>query len=441
MYYNISSIIRILMIVFLLTNKTTRRNLDDLTSQFFTFLHDIIVTQMGMPNTSLDDEVIMKEEVMKEEGTKEEGKEETKEETKEEVTKEEVTKEEGKDEVKDEPKKEEVKKEEKYEDKYLKKFKEFINEYCLTEEEKLLEKTKYDEFKDILLKTQELGLKETSTFLNKIQHIFNKGGINTNEGIEELTKYYNIEAEYDDNPDDYDLKELINELTEIRDEQQVKYEEFSIMTFSEAELKENARKYVLDKKHDGYINNYVIETTPMGNIYMRYNNSKKSFEYFSNNTIPYRFLEPVGRKYVMTYFCKPLFIDIEEELNKAQIKKDQEKEKEQIKKDQEKDGIKNGEKGTKDLFAKLKSYNKESSSVPIQMNVKNRQPNMPMPPQIKVNLPSTSSDNMLLKEHANRYTWEGRIANFSFLKKIEKKMVDKNYEMSFADFKRLQMKK
>ena len=75
------------------------------------------------------------------------------------------------------------------------------------------------------------------------------------------------------------------------------------------------------------------------------------------------------------------------------------------------------------------------------MNVKNRQPNMPMPPQIKVNLPSTSSDNMLLKEHANRYTWEGRIANFSFLKKIEKKMVDKNYEMSFADFKRLQMKK
>jgi hypothetical protein len=49
---------------------------------------------------------------------------------------------------------------------------------------------------------------------------------------------------------------------------------------------------------------------------MRYNNEKKSIEYFSNNSIPYRYLEPVGRKYIMTYWCKPIFFDIEEELKK-----------------------------------------------------------------------------------------------------------------------------
>jgi hypothetical protein len=75
------------------------------------------------------------------------------------------------------------------------------------------------------------------------------------------------------------------------------------------------------------------------------------------------------------------------------------------------------------------------------MNAKNRQPNMPLPPQIRANLPNvngSSSDTMLLKEHANRYTWEGRIANLSILKKVERKHVDKNHQMSFADFKRLQ---
>ena len=77
------------------------------------------------------------------------------------------------------------------------------------------------------------------------------------------------------------------------------------------------------------------------------------------------------------------------------------------------------------------------------MKNKNRnQPSAPLPPQIKANLPNVnSSEKMLLKENANRYTWEGRIANLSILKKVEKKMVDKNYEMSFADFKKMQPKK
>ena len=48
-----------------------------------------------------------------------------------------------------------------------------------------------------------------------------------------------------------------------------------------------------------------------------------------------------------------------------------------------------------------------------------------------------ASCNVVLKENANRYTCEGRLANFSFLKKPDRKVIDKKYAMSFADFKKL----
>ena len=426
MYYNMSSIIKMLLIIFLLTNNTAKNNTKDLIHQFFKMIHDWIEDKLNKPQ--LIEDVLLDSKEIKE--VKEE-------ETKVEETKEDETKEETKVE---EAKKEETKVEEKFEDKYLKKFKSFTNEYVFTDDENASRIAKYDELKMDFLKTQELGLKETTSKQNRIAIIFDNGGINTSRGIEELTKYYDIEAEYDDNPDDYDLQELMNELTEINDELKVKYLEFSSMSFSQEEAHEKSKQYILDKKLNGYINNYIIESTPLGNVYMRYNHDKKSFEYFSNNTIPYRFLEPVGRKYVMTYFCKPLFVDVEEELKKAQIKKDEKDEKDEKDKE-EKD--KEGDKASRNIFAKLKSYNKESGPGQPQMNSKNRQPNAQLPPQVRANLPNVngSSESMLLKENSNRYTWEGRIANLSILKKVERKHVDKNYEMSFADFKRLQQKK
>jgi hypothetical protein len=44
---------------------------------------------------------------------------------------------------------------------------------------------------------------------------------------------------------------------------------------------------------------------------------------------------------------------------------------------------------------------------------------------------------MILKENANRYSCEGKLMNFSFLKKVDKKVVDKRYAMSFSDFKKM----
>ena len=431
MYYNMTGFIRLLLIVFLFTNRTTRTKMGDLLNDFLKYMDDAFERRVGeIYFARNDDEIEDDSNDMKNE-----------------------KEDEKKEEEKNEKKEKEEKKEIKFEDKYLEKFKNFKNEYYFTEEEKLLESQKYDELKSAFNKEHELGLKETSDKLDKVQEVFYKGGITTAGGIEQLTRYYNIEAEYEDDPEDYDLEELIKELTEIRDELTHKYKEFSDMVFSEEEARDAAKQHVLSQKLNGFVNNYIIEMTPLGNVYMRYNNDKKSFEYFSNNTIPYRYLEPVGRKYVMTYFCKPLFIDIEEELKKAQQKKDEEKAKkeEEAKEKEELIAISgkgqslNGKEKEKDIYTKLKSYNNESSSIAI-MKSKNRQSsNMPLPPQIKANLPnvnaSVAPEKMLLKEHANRYTWEGRMANLPIIKKVEKKHVDKNYEMSFADFKKMQQRK
>lgn len=424
MYYNMITTLRLIFIVFLFSNKKVQTKMSELLNQFFKYMDDVFERQVGeiynnrYQYTDLSDNET--NDILKIEDDKSDN----------------------------ESKKvgEEKPKETKFEDKYLDKFKAFQNEYYFTEDEKLLEEQKYAELLNIFNKDKDRGLKETSNKIDKIQSIFNKGGQNTPEGIEELTRYYNIEAEYEDNPEDYDLQDLINELSEIRDETQKEYDEFLNMKFSEEETRDAAKQHVLDKKLAGFINNYVLEMTPQGNVYMRYNSSKKSFEYFSNNTIPYRYLEPVGRKYVITYFCKPLFIDIEEELKKSQDKKDQE---EQLKKEKQdkKDELDKGKgqgirEKEKDIYTKLKSYNNDTTATAI-MKTKNRQSGaMPLPPQIQANLPNVNSsvapEKMLLKENANRYTWEGRMSNLSLIKKVEKKHVDKNYEMSFADFKKMQ---
>jgi hypothetical protein len=50
-----------------------------------------------------------------------------------------------------------------------------------------------------------------------------------------------------------------------------------------------------------YTNNIIFEKTPLGNVAMYYDVDNESFIYFSDNTIPYRFLEVVARKYVLIY--------------------------------------------------------------------------------------------------------------------------------------------
>ena len=101
----------------------------------------------------------------------------------------------------------------------------------------------------------------------------------------------------------------------------------------------------------------------------------------------------------------------------------------------------------KNKFSKVKSYNKDNTINSMKMSratSKNRgAASTPLPPQIKANLLNVNSNNknQFLKENANRYTWEGRLNSFSPLKKIDKKIVNKNLTLSFAEFKKLQKNK
>ena len=341
--------------------------------------------------------------------------------------------------------------EQKYEDKYLEKFKRFPNEFHFSELELEEERKEFENIKNTIETNRNHLINDIKEQLDKIYGIENGDNltIGLNENVTEnintrckngLISFFDLEDDYTDDPDAIDFEQLYIDLIEKKNElkKELKCIEETILDNDE-EMLITAREIIVNRKLDKFIDNYILECTPLGNIYMRYNNSKNSFEYFSNSTMPYRYLEPVGRKYVMTYWCKPLFIDIENELKKSEQKFEEDtKKKEEDNKKMEEELMK----GTKDVIAKLKNYNKDTKNqATMKPQMKNRGgSNFVLPPQIKANLPSINqkTDKQFLKEHANRYTCEGRLTGFSPLKKIDKKVSDKNLSMSYADFKRIQ---
>lgn len=198
-------------------------------------------------------------------------------------------------------------------------------------------------------------------------------------------------------------------------------------------LKKEAHDFVIKERLDKLKNNFIIEKTPLGNVIMYWNNFRESFEYYSDNTIPYRYLETVGRKYVKTFNCKQIYVDMNFELTEFE-RKQKEKQEEELKLLEDKKLEKKVVEQKKDVFAKFKNYNKESGTGKVNRGAappKNSIPNN--------NNAKKSDEKVVLKEHANRYTCEGRISNFNFLKKPDRKVIDKKYAMSFSEFKKLQL--
>jgi hypothetical protein len=144
------------------------------------------------------------------------------------------------------------------------------------------------------------------------------------------------------------------------------------------------------------------------------------FEYYSDNTIPYRYLEVVARKYVKIFKCRQIYIDMNEhiELYTEKIKK--ENIENTIKQKQEEELTK------KNVFAKFKSYNKDTNS---GRTLKNNVPQM-----------YDVDTNNVVKDTINRYLYKGKMSNFSILQKIDRKIVDKKYAMKYSDFKNIKNK-
>ncbi len=177
-------------------------------------------------------------------------------------------------------------------------------------------------------------------------------------------------------------------------------------------------------------NSFIYENTPLGNVMMSYDNNRKSFVYYADNNIPYRYLETIARKYVIMNNCKSIYKDFKDELSIQEKEKEKEREREELLKE-EKEELEN-EKNInnvpkkKNVFANFKKYNKESAK----------------PSQNKSSKTSANSGKDIkvdnnIKKNINVYANEGRLSNFLFTKKIKKEEVNNRHKLTFADFKKL----
>jgi DNA polymerase III gamma/tau subunit len=200
-------------------------------------------------------------------------------------------------------------------------------------------------------------------------------------------------------------------------------------------------------------NTFLFENTQMGNLLMFYDYTRESFIYYADNTIPYRFLEAASRHYVVQNNCKAIHINMQEELTEAEkrlAEKKQQEEQQKLQQEQQEQNQNQNQnqqdqdqqttdnKPKKNVFAKLKNYNTSSMRAPNQVkpNANATNPTHRPPPTTKV----SEKTDIIVKEKANRYSCEGKMANFSFIKKVDKKLVDKRQALSFAEFKKMQQK-
>lgn len=204
----------------------------------------------------------------------------------------------------------------------------------------------------------------------------------------------------DDYDDEEEEKEVVKPVIKYEDKYKDKFEKLEYIITDEIRL-------------DNLKNSFVMEMTPHGNVIMFWNQKNGVFSYYSDGTMPYRFLEVVARKYVIMYNCKDLYYVMEEQMKEVIV--------ETISKKKE---------DTPSVFAKLKNYNHSSiDSVAKggQQSKQNYKPN-------SISKPNVVKKNVILKEKSNHYSCIGRIVNFNFLKREKPK---NKMDISFSEYKKL----
>ena len=195
------------------------------------------------------------------------------------------------------------------------------------------------------------------------------------------------ESVSEDEDEDEDVEEIYEEKY---DEEYEKLEESELV---EDELKELK-------------NNSLIETTPMGDVLMFYDQDYEYFKYYSDKKeVSYKILETVAKKYVITNDCKQIYTDMNDEIMRQQEKNKGEAETSEA----ETSESETGEANEVSVFATLKTY-----------NVKGNKGN--------------DSQNVYIKEKINIYKYGGRIEEYALIKNSAK---DKVLRLDFASFKRM----
>jgi hypothetical protein len=336
-----------------------------------------------------------------------------------------------------EKKNQEYKESPKYEDKYLEDIRKLDKEWVFTQEE-------HNEFSKLFADFYNLSIE---TRKNRMEEI-TKERVELEKQITDDIELINYVENFDEDGDELIQESSLEERNEYRREEikrlqdeleKIKTEflsEEGIIVLKE-QTTEQAKKCIINKRLDKLSNCYVIEKTPIGNVLMIYDKDRETFKYYSDCNIPYRYLEVVGRKYVKLFHCRPIFVDMEEELRLFEEKWEKEQEIKKKKEEEKKrkaDAVENQQQSVqtkKNVFAKFKSYNKDAGGkINMVAAPKNSIPNK--------SVSETKEDEKVsLKERTNRYTYEGKFANFNFLQKIERKVFNKKLGLSFADFKKM----
>jgi hypothetical protein len=209
----------------------------------------------------------------------------------------------------------------------------------------------------------------------------------------------------------YELKTLLQNLFSIvkdntknedkKEKNQEKYEDKYKNKLEQIEQRNLSNEELSNLKHS-----IIIENTPLGNVILFYNSEKESFIFFSDHVIPYRYLEVIARKYVITFNCKSIYIEMDKELNEAKERLETQK---KVKEEQQQQRQQKQDNQLKPVYA-----------------------------QFKTNGVSKQTD-IIVKEKSNRYTRMGNFKDYNILQPIDKKITDKNLEMSYSDFKRINL--
>lgn len=205
-------------------------------------------------------------------------------------------------------------------------------------------------------------------------------------------------------------------------EEDIPYEMKWFDEFDDTDAEEEGKSEGEEELTEEFVNdlslNTVTETTPRGDVLMYYSSKLGSFVYHSKTKeIPYKYLETVARKYVIEYNCKKLYIDIRKEYEKGLNKYNEIKEKEEKAAKDAKDGVvdETKENKKKQIFANFKTYNRKGE-------VHNKQ----------------KDKIYILKEQANRYSYRGKIEEYSEAK-VESCLDKNGKDIDFASFKKMNM--
>jgi len=194
-----------------------------------------------------------------------------------------------------------------------------------------------------------------------------------------------IDLNYDDNDDKIENKKNDIEIKKIVYDVKYddKYDSLEAIQLNEEEMT------MLPSK-------FVMESTPVGNVIMYFDYDKKAFQYYSDFSVPYKYLECVSKKFCIVNKNK-IYRDIkmEVDVNEFSIVRNSSS------------SLQNKSKS----FAKLKGYNNSN-------------------PSIKNGRSGKQAELKIIQKDIVRYTHLGKICNFSFVKNT----VPKFKHVSYKDF-------